>query len=101
MSTFACWVLALSVSTARWPWWRRRVDGIPVVVVHDGRLVDDALRIERLTEEEVVAAAREQGISDLARVRVGVLETSGRLSFLRLDEEPPQEQGPAHSTAVI
>jgi uncharacterized membrane protein YcaP (DUF421 family) len=101
VSTFGCWVLALSVSTARWPRWRRRVDGVPVVVVHEGRLVEEALRIERVTAEEVIEAAREQGISDLAHVRVGVLETSGRLSFLQTDEERPADPGPPHSAAAI
>jgi uncharacterized membrane protein YcaP (DUF421 family) len=96
VATFGCWVLALAVSTARWPRWRRRVDGVPVVVVHDGRLVPEALRVERLTPEEVVEAAREQGIADLAAVRVAVLETSGRLSFLRDDDERPVEGGPSN-----
>jgi uncharacterized membrane protein YcaP (DUF421 family) len=101
VATFGCWVLVLSASTTRWPRWRRRVDGVPVIVVHHGRLVDEALRVERLTGEEVVEAAREQGISDLAQVRVGVLETSGRLSFLRDDDERPSDPGPPHSTAAI
>jgi uncharacterized membrane protein YcaP (DUF421 family) len=101
VSTFGCWVLALSVSSLRWPRWRRRVDGVPVVVVHEGRLVPEALRVERLTAEEVVSGAREQGITDLAQVRVGVLETSGRLSFLRADEARPSESDPPHSTATI
>jgi uncharacterized membrane protein YcaP (DUF421 family) len=101
VSVFGSWVLALSVTTARWRWLRRRVDGVPVVVVQDGRLINEALRVERLTDEEVVEAAREQGIADLAHVRFGVLETSGRLSFLRVDEDRPADSDPPHSTASI
>jgi uncharacterized membrane protein YcaP (DUF421 family) len=101
VSVFASWVLALSVTTARWPRWRRRVDGVPVVVVRDGQFVEAALRIERLAADEVVDAAREQGIPDLADVRVAVLETSGRISFLRTDDVGPADPGPSHSRAAL
>ena len=74
---------------------------MPVVVVHHGRLIDEALRVERLTAEEVVEAAREQGIDDLAKVRFGVLETSGRLSFLQEDSEPPPSPDDSRSTAAL
>jgi uncharacterized membrane protein YcaP (DUF421 family) len=43
------------------------------------------IETERLTDEEVVSAAREQGIEDLRHVRYGVLEPDGAFSFVRVD----------------
>ena len=37
---------------------------------------------ERLTKEDVMEAAREQQIESLDKVRWGVLETSGNISFI-------------------
>ena len=71
------------------------LEGTPVVVFHEGRWLDEVLRIERLDREEVIEAARNQGIADLAGVRLGVLEPDGRFSFLRADGEgngaPPEK----------
>ncbi len=81
--TVIFWVGALS-----WVTWRsnrahRLVQGEPIVVVHDGRVVHEAMRLERLPEDELLEAAREQGIEDLGEVRYGVLEPEGNFSFVK------------------
>ncbi len=60
----------------------RLVDGDPIVVARDGKLLRDRLRRELLTENEVLAAARQAGIQDLASVRLAILETNGEISVL-------------------
>ena len=84
--TIALLVVGMSYVGFRWNRSMKVIEGMPVVVVADGRMLLDAMRIERLTEEEVVGEAREQGIADLAHVRFGVLEPDGRFSFVRYDE---------------
>ena len=74
---------------------RHTMEGIPIVIVQDGKLLPEVLRIERLTEDEVMGAAREHGIADLADVRVGIIEASGQFSFVRFDRStnpPPPER---------
>jgi uncharacterized membrane protein YcaP (DUF421 family) len=56
--------------------------GLPVIVVREGRLQRQAMDLERVTEDEGREAAREQGIADLRDVVVGVLETDGKYSFV-------------------
>jgi uncharacterized membrane protein YcaP (DUF421 family) len=65
------------------------LEGSPVLIVHDGRPLKEILRIERLTEDEVREAAREQGIGDLTDVKVGVIEADGKFSFVKKDEGSP------------
>jgi len=44
-----------------------------------------------LTLDEVKGAAREQGIADLGQVALGVLESDGKFSFIRYDDERPRQ----------
>ena len=85
--TIALLVVASSYVGFRWRRTEKVIEGMPVLVVSDGRLIPEAIRVERLTEEEVVSEARQAGIGDIADVRVGVLEPDGRFSFVRFDRE--------------
>ena len=83
VSTFAFWITVLSFVTWRWRPIGRIVDGVPVVIVQDGAPVDAVMAAERLPLDELHEAARQEGIDDLAKVRVAVLEPSGRISFIK------------------
>jgi uncharacterized membrane protein YcaP (DUF421 family) len=52
----------------------------------------EALRIERVTVDELLDAAREQGIPDLRAVRYGVLEADGKFSFLTSADEDQRQR---------
>ena len=99
--TIALLVVSMSYVSFRWRRADRVVEGVPVVIVSDGRMVTESMRLERLTEDEVVSAAREQGIGDVADVRFGVLEPDGKFSFVRFDREhaPPLERSARPVTA--
>jgi uncharacterized membrane protein YcaP (DUF421 family) len=58
------------------------LEGEPIVLVADGRVLERNLRRERMTVEEVEAEARQAQIGSLADVRFAVLETNGRISFV-------------------
>jgi uncharacterized membrane protein YcaP (DUF421 family) len=88
VGTIALLVVSMSYVSFRWKRADRVVEGVPVVIVSDGRMVTESMDVERLTEDEVVSAAREQGIGDVADVRFGVLEPDGKFSFVRFDREP-------------
>jgi uncharacterized membrane protein YcaP (DUF421 family) len=77
-------VLAVLVSYAsfRLPRLRPVIDGEPVVVVEDGKPIRRNLDRNRITLEELQAAARGHGIASLDDVRWAVLETSGSISFI-------------------
>jgi uncharacterized membrane protein YcaP (DUF421 family) len=85
VSTFAFWITVLSWLTWRWRRVGRIVDGVPVVLVRDGKPVDAVLAVERMPLDELHEAARQEGIDDLAKVKVAVLEPSGRISFIKVD----------------
>jgi uncharacterized membrane protein YcaP (DUF421 family) len=94
--TIALLVVAMSYASFRWRRADAVVQGVPVIVVADGLMMTEAMRIERLTADEVASAAREQGIEDIAHVRFGVLEPDGKFAFVRFQEEhaPPSQEEP-------
>ena len=57
------------------------LEGEPIVLVTDGRILERSLHRQRMTVEELVAEARQQQISSLDDVRFAVLETNGTISF--------------------
>ena len=58
--------------------------GRPVVVTR-GVTDRGALRRERLAYDDLLGAARQQGIEDLGTVRLAVLEPNGKISFFTTD----------------
>lgn len=76
LTVFWSWV------SFRFPRLRPIIDGRPLVLVEDGKPLEDNMRRERITVDELAAQARLQRIDSLARVRWAVLETSGDISFV-------------------
>jgi uncharacterized membrane protein YcaP (DUF421 family) len=61
------------------------LEGEPIVIIADGRLIERNLRAQRMTSDEVAAEARLQQIGSLEDIRWAVLESNGRMSFLTRD----------------
>ena len=62
---------------------RRLVKSEPRLLVHQGCPLEQALRDERVTEDEVRSAVRSQGINSLDQVTAVVLETDGTFSIIK------------------
>ena len=81
--TFAVLTVVVSYLSFRFTRVRPIIEGEPLVLLQDGKPIERNLRRERITVEELAAAARKNGISSLERVQWAVLETSGQVSFLQ------------------
>lgn len=92
VGTIGALILLLSYVGFRFTGTRPLIEGVAVVVIRDGKPLEEALRLERLTVEEVAESARHQGIGDLAEVRVGILEPDGRFSFIKYGGEQQDEE---------
>ena len=62
---------------------RRLVKAEPALLLHQGQWLRAAMAAERVTEEEIRAAVRAQGIGTLEEVAAVVLETDGSFTVLR------------------
>ena len=59
------------------------VEGVPALLIRDGRILESTLRREGLAEDELFEKLREAGITNTAQVRLAFLEPSGALSVFR------------------
>lgn len=54
----------------------------PTVLVHEGTVYSETLNRERVSAEEVLAAARENGVESLSEVKWAILQTDGRIAIV-------------------
>jgi uncharacterized membrane protein YcaP (DUF421 family) len=81
ISVFALFTTALSWTQWRFPHTRSLINGKPVVIVRAGEPLATALRQQRMSISDLMAAARQQGVRDLGDVDLAILENDGRISF--------------------
>ncbi len=61
---------------------RRLLEATPTLLIHNGRILQDNLRRERITLDDLHAALRRAGVADSEHVRVAVLEENGGISVI-------------------
>jgi uncharacterized membrane protein YcaP (DUF421 family) len=83
VGTFALLTVLFSYLPWRWQALRPVLEGQPIILIDDGKLVEKNLKNQRLTHEEIAAAARVQNIATLDEIRWAVLETNGQISFIK------------------
>ena len=81
--TFAVMVMAVSYVGFRFRRVQPLLEPQPMIVVQDGQVIEPNLRRERMTVDELLAEARQQQIGSLADIRWAVLESSGKVSFIK------------------
>jgi uncharacterized membrane protein YcaP (DUF421 family) len=92
LTTIAAMHLAVSWLSYSSPAMDRILEGEPVEVVRDGRLLAAGLRSERMSEKEVLAELRRLGVKDLREVRVALVEDDGTISVLWQDWANPAQR---------
>ncbi len=86
-------VTSLSV---RFPWVNKIVKSEPTLLFHRGEFLRQAMKKQRVTEDEIMAAIRQGGALNLMNVAAVALETDGSFSVIA---EP--STGPGHSRTSL
>ena len=74
--------VAVSWLKLRFVWLERVVDGTPIVVLRKGDWNETLMRRLRMQQADVRTAARQQGIDDMEKVAVAVVERDGKVSII-------------------
>lgn len=69
--------------SVRSPWVEALVKSEPTLLFYRGRFLHDVMRRERVSQEEIEAAVRQEVMSDPADVAAVVLETDGTFSVIQ------------------
>jgi uncharacterized membrane protein YcaP (DUF421 family) len=73
---------AITWASVRFPGFQHLIKAEPTLLAHEGSYLEAALRRQRVTREEVEAALRQSGKSEIGEVRSVVLETDGSLTVI-------------------
>ena len=73
--------IALSYLKQRFPAMERYLDGLPLILVDQGRPLKELMHRARVDERDILAAAREKhGLERMDQIRYAILETNGMIS---------------------
>ena len=81
--------LSLSALSLRSIRLRRLLCGKPVILIENGRILQQNLRKTRVTLDELTGLLRLKDVLDLRSVRYAILETNGNLSVFPYAEDKP------------
>jgi uncharacterized membrane protein YcaP (DUF421 family) len=82
ISTITVLTVLLSFINFRLRFLRGVLEGQPVVLVENGKMIEQNMRRERITLEDLEAEGRQQQVTSVEDMRWAVLETSGRISVI-------------------
>lgn len=86
VTTITLWAVTFSYTSFRAPFVRRRLESSPTIVVRRGEVDAAALALQRMTLADLLDEARVAGYSTLHDIEYAVLESDGKMSFLRRDD---------------
>ena len=89
--------LVLSAAVLKSMTLRRLLCGKPVILIENGRIVQENLRKTRITLDELTGQLREKDVLQPEKVQYAILETNGNLSVFPYPQESPAS---AHEAGV-
>ncbi|HEX5611813.1 MAG TPA: YetF domain-containing protein [Burkholderiales bacterium] len=87
VSTIIGWSIAFDWLAYRFPRIGALLEPPPLPLVQDGRMNRRNMRLELLSEEELLAKLREQGVDRLEDVKRATMESDGNVSVIRRSGE--------------
>lgn len=79
--------ILLSLAKNRLPWLDRAIEGVPMLIVENGLLLQQRIRRARVSEEDILGAARAaHGLETLEQIKYAVLEANGHITVIPKDE---------------
>lgn len=81
--------LTLSGAILRSVKFRRLLCGKPVILIENGRILQNNLRATRVTMDELMGHLRQKDVMDIRAVQYAILETDGNLSVFPYPAERP------------
>ena len=81
--------LVMSALSLKSMFFRRMLCGKPVILIENGKIMQENLRKTRVTLDELSGHLREKDVLDIEAVQYAILETNGNLSVFPYPKERP------------
>jgi uncharacterized membrane protein YcaP (DUF421 family) len=82
LALLICLQYAIAWLSVRSPRFQAFVKAEPTLLLHRGRFLERAMRTERISREEILAALRSSGAAEVGTLAAVVLETDGSISVI-------------------
>jgi len=92
VATIIFWDYALDWLSFKSSRFQRLIEPPPLLLIKDGQLLRRNMRKELITDMELMEQLREQGISDLAKVKEAYIESDGQISVVESKEKHRQKR---------
>ncbi len=75
--------VGFSFVKTRIPWVEKFLEGVPTVIVENGRPLTDRMKKARVSEDDIMVSARElQGLECMDQIKFAILEAGGRITII-------------------
>ncbi|MGI1660217.1 MAG: DUF421 domain-containing protein [Desulfitobacterium sp.] len=75
--------------TVKWRYASKFLEGEPVIVIMNGKIMEEVMKKMKYTVSEIMGLLRNKGIFDVNQVEFAILEPNGQLSVLQKPEHLP------------
>ena len=89
MVTLVVFEILISLAMLKSNRFRKLICGKPVLVVENGKILQDQMRRLRLSTEELFEQLRQNGVFSLEEVAYAIIETNGMMSVARHAKDDP------------
>ncbi|MGV3489304.1 MAG: DUF421 domain-containing protein [Tuberibacillus sp.] len=76
------------------------LDGEPVIIIKNGRVLEKALKRVRLDMEQLLMMLREKNVFSVNEVDYAIIETDGKLSLLKKEADQPLVKKDTHVPVI-
>lgn len=87
--TWALLGYSMEYITMKWRSAAKYIDGEPVVIIINGKIMENALRRLKYRTSDIIGLLRNKDIFDLSQIDFAIIETNGQLSVLKKAEHEP------------
>lgn len=85
VGTIAAWNWLFDFLTYRFPAVRRLIQAKPLRLIENGKVLRRNLRKEMITQEELMAALRREGVEQIDQVKLATMESEGEITVVRIE----------------
>lgn len=83
------WLMIVNVTTLKSIPARKLLNSEPIMVIHNGQILEQNLRLRYYNVNDLLMQLRENGVFDPNEVQIGIAETDGKLSILKKSQFKP------------
>jgi uncharacterized membrane protein YcaP (DUF421 family) len=82
VTTIIFWDYLLDWLSFKFPRFQNLIESPPILLIKNGQLLRRNMRKELITDADLMMQLREQGISDISKVKRAYIESDGRISAI-------------------